>query len=243
MPRTYTDFTGQIINGIKVIEVDHNSGGAGRHKRWICECPVCFEKFTIQSNHLKEGNIKMCAKCSRIQREDLTGQKFNHLLVNKMINPGKYKRTICLCTCDCGQSNIMVETRHLKYGAVKSCGCLKSSGEEIIAKILRDNNIIFEKQKTFPGLRYKNPLHCDFYLPDFNLVIEYNGEQHYKPVKLWGGEEELQIIQLRDKIKKDYCLEHNINYLIIKYNENILEALIKNNIIKRDSQASMKIEE
>lgn len=233
MPRHYEDFTGKIINNLKIIGVDLNSGGAGKHKKWICECSFCLNHFSIQSNHLKEKKTNLCPKCRVSQREDLTGQKFNYLTVNTMINPGINKRTLCSCTCDCGATNIIVQANHLKEGSIKSCGCLKSSGEKIIAKILTENCIKYEKQKTFPNLKYKNPLYCDFFLPDLNLVIEYNGEQHYKPVKFYGGEEELKIIQLRDKIKKDYCVNNNINYLVIRFDENIEEILIKNNIIMK----------
>lgn len=237
MSRHYEDFTGQIINGMKVIKVDPNSGGAGKHKKWICECPLCLNYFSVQSNHLKEKKTGLCPECIKIQREDLTGKRFHHLIVNSMIYPGPYKRTLCSCTCDCGATNIIIQANHLKNDEIKSCGCLKSSGEENISKILTNNSVNFERQKTFPGLKYKNPLYCDFFLPDFNLVIEYNGEQHYKPVNFYGGEDNLKIIQLRDQIKKNYCIEHNINFLVIRFDENIEEALIKNNIIMKRQSA------
>lgn len=235
MPRHYEDFTGRIINDIKILGVEPNSGGAGKHKKWICQCTLCNKKFSVQSNHLKEKKTSYCPQCAQTRREDLTGQKFFHLTVDKMIYPEKYKRTLCSCTCDCGTTNIIVQANHLKEGTIKSCGCLRSFGEETIAKLLSQNQIIFEKQKTFPELKYKNPLYCDFFLPEFNLVIEYNGEQHYRPVKLYGGEEELKIVQLRDQIKKDYCINNEINYLVIRFDENIEQTLIDNHIIKRQS--------
>jgi protein-arginine kinase activator protein McsA len=46
----------------------------------------------------------------------------------------------------------------------------------------------------------------DFYLPNLNTCIEYDGEQHYKPISTFGGEEGLRKQQLRDKIKE---LENN----------------------------------
>ena len=233
MPRHYEDFTGQIINGLKIKKLDITSGGAGKHKKWICECALCHEDFLVQSNHIKDRKNPYCSKCSTTLREDLTGLKFNHLLVNKMLISKNNNRTLCSCTCDCGATNIIVQANHLKNGETQSCGCLKSSGEEQISLLLTKNNIKFERQKTFPNLKYKNPLYCDFYLPEFNLIIEFNGEQHYKPVELFGGQENLELIQLRDKIKKDYCLKNNIAFLTIKFNENIEEILIKNNIIQK----------
>lgn len=89
----------------------------------------------------------------------------------------------------------------------------KSKGEQMIEKWLEENKIRFETQKTldFPLKKYK----FDFYLPDYNLAIEYQGEQHYKDKsKIWEG---LSEVQKRDKIKKDYCYEKGIELFEICY--------------------------
>lgn len=151
MPRKYEDFTGQIINGAKVIGVDPNSGGAGKHKKWLLECPLCANVFSVQSNHLKEKKTGLCLECAKNQREDLTNKVFNELTVNFMIYPGKYQRTLCSCTCSCGKNNIIIQANHLKNGETKSCGCKKTSyGEEHLAKLFKEHNIVFEEQKLFP---------------------------------------------------------------------------------------------
>jgi hypothetical protein len=74
----------------------------------------------------------------------------------------------------------------------------------------------------------KLTLPFDFYLPEFNLCIEYNGIQHYKPVNNFGGSERFLNQIKNDNIKKKYCDNNNIKLLIIKYNDNILEVLINN---------------
>ena len=50
-------------------------------------------------------------------------------------------------------------------------------------------------------------------------MIEFNGMQHYKPVKFFGGQETFDYLQMRDKIKKQYCLENQIKLLIFNYKE------------------------
>lgn len=67
-------------------------------------------------------------------------------------------------------------------GYTKSCGQHISLGEEKINKILIENNINFESQKTFPDLYGKNkhPYFFDFYLSDYNILIEYDGIQHFQ---------------------------------------------------------------
>ena len=115
------------------------------------------------------------------------------------------------------------------------CTRIKSKGEEYIAKWLSNKNILFIREKRFKDCRDKNPLPFDFYLLDYNLCIEFQGQQHYrnsfyiamkkskeKGLKLYNK------MQLHDKIKKEYCLQNNINFLEIKYNENIEDILKAN---------------
>lgn len=80
-------------------------------------------------------------------------------------------------------------------------------------------NIKYIRQKYFETLRYINPLSFDFYLPEFNICIEFDGEQHYKPVKWFGGKEGFELTLKRDKCKNIWCVENNIKLIRIKYNE------------------------
>ena len=57
------------------------------------------------------------------------------------------------------------------------------------------------------------------------MCIEYNGNQHYKPVNFFGGYKKYEEIKIRDDIKKKYCNDNNIKLLIIKSDENILDKL------------------
>lgn len=59
----------------------------------------------------------------------------------------------------------------------------------------------------------------DFYLPDYNCCIEYDGISHYKPNEYgsWNTEESVKDTQYRDKVKDDYCSTHNIKMIRIPY--------------------------
>jgi hypothetical protein len=57
------------------------------------------------------------------------------------------------------------------------------------------------------------------------MCIEYQGEQHFRPIKRFGGEEKFKTIVVRDEIKRNYCFNNSINLLNIKYNENIINKL------------------
>ena len=103
--------------------------------------------------------------------------------------------------------------------------------QEIINFII---DIDFIPQKTFDGCKYKNKLPFDFYLPDYNICIEFQGEQHYKSIEYFGGEKTFKLTLLRDKIKMEYCRDNNIPLIVIKFDENIEEKL--NNLIFESSE-------
>lgn len=104
-------------------------------------------------------------------------------------------------------------------------GCNNSKGENIIIRLLKNKNIKYKRQKTFDGCQDKKKLQFDFYIQKYNLCIEFDGIQHYKPIERFGGIEAFESLKIRDEIKTKYCLENNIELIRIKYDENILDKL------------------
>lgn len=90
-----------------------------------------------------------------------------------------------------------------------------SKGERIISSFLSECKIPFEKEKSFSNCNHKAPLRFDFYIPKYNLCIEYDGEQHFRPVRRFGGKKGFQACKTRDDIKFAFCLEHKISLLRI----------------------------
>ena len=72
---------------------------------------------------------------------------------------------------------------------------------------------------------------ADFYIASVNLIIEYNGEQHYKAKKEWGGEKQLQWQQARDAALRRYCEEKKIRLLEIPYTDfDRIEEILENEL-------------
>lgn len=119
----------------------------------------------------------------------------------------------------CHKHGVWEVTPVSHYRLKSGCpGCMKSKGESAISLWLLENKHQFISQKTFAGCRDKNPLFFDFYLPDLNLCIEYDGKQHY-----FGWKDDpasLADIKKKDSIKNKYCVENNIHLIRISY-ENI----------------------
>lgn len=112
----------------------------------------------------------------------------------------------------------------LKQGCPK---CKESRGEQFVEELLKHYDIKYQRQKSFISCKYKLPLRFDFYLPEYNLIIEYDGEQHYKKAELFSRKQQidpvrnLEAIKTRDSVKNKYCDENDIVICRVKYNEDI----------------------
>lgn len=117
--------------------------------------------------------------------------------------------------------------------------CKESVGEKTIAKYLIKYDINFILQKTFEQCKFKKLLPFDFYLPEDNICIEFQGPQHYEPVDFGGkGEEwakkQFILNQKRDNIKKVFCKKNSIKLIEIPYwLEDIDEYLTKEIFVDR----------
>ena len=110
--------------------------------------------------------------------------------------------------------------------------CKKSHGETLIEKYLLENDIEYKSQYKIPidvSINFSGKAYIDFYLPNYNLFIEYNGEQHYINRPHFGNKyNDFERQSKRDIYVKNYCKENNIRLLEIPYTEqNIQEYLIK----------------
>ncbi len=103
--------------------------------------------------------------------------------------------------------------------------CKESKGELKISNYLKSHNINFEREKTFDGCKNERLLPFDFYLEIHNLIIEFDGRQHYEAINRFGGEEGLNKTKFNDSIKNNYCRNNNIRIIRINYKQNINNIL------------------
>jgi len=117
------DLTGKKFNKLTVIErAENNKSGQAR---WKCECD-CGKEVAVTTTDLKSGHTKSCGCYGREKPKanftDLTGRRFNRLTVIERAENNKFGQAFWKCKCDCGKETI-VNTRDLKSGHTKSCGC------------------------------------------------------------------------------------------------------------------------
>lgn len=113
-------------------------------------------------------------------------------------------------------------TNHFKGEDCPNCK-IKSKGEIKIKNILDNLKIDYIQQKKFKDCRNILLLPFDFYLPKYNILIEFDGRQHYNiNTKYYSPQ-----MTINDNIKNDYCIINNILLLRIKFDDKKIEEKIK----------------
>lgn len=182
-----------------------------------------YDKFIFSYKHNKENyiyNVNNYFKLNNIKCECI------RLLDYKTGSHGQYYIEV---KCECGK---VYKTciDYIKNGNYRcpSCTGVISKGELEVKKALEFLDIKYVMQYKFSDCVYERQLLFDFYLPDYNICIEYDGEQHYKKCSFQTQEEFENAIK-RDKIKNEYCNKNNIKLIRIPYFEfkNIKKILKK----------------
>ena len=240
----FIDLTGKTFNRLTVLYKTEKR--QGKEIVWHCKCE-CGNECDIVGSSIRTGRTKSCG-CLKKEKDkqtkntwyDLTNQKFNHLTALKKVESDKYGHARWECKCDCGNPNhIIVLADNLRRGHTTSCGCEKmSKGEQIIAKLLNDNNINYEYNKSmFKFSNNKNAI-FDFYINN-QYLIEYDGETHYQHnLHGWHNETQLKKQQERDIIKNQWCKDNNIPLIRIPYWH--LQNLIINDLILKTTKYLVK---
>ena len=177
-----------------------------------------------------------CWKCSVIKRFDgltkTTEQFISHakLVHGDMYNYDKVNyinsKTHVIITCKIHGDFKQSPTSHVN----RKCGCQicrLSRGEKEIKYRLNSLGINYTHQMRFKDCRgITKPLPFDFYLPEHNILIEFDGSQHYiNKGNFWGGEENFKNTQRNDATKTQYCLDKGIKLIRIRYDESIEDRL------------------
>lgn len=183
------------------------------------KCKKCGNIFKIdQSNFLTKTNE--CPYCGKYG-ELFVDQKAFEIRMGNKIKDYKIIEYKNITSSAKFQHSCSFVFSQKAIDFLNSRGCPKcfkrfSKGERKIIDWLEENNIEYIYQKKFPELGLKS---YDFYIPQKNTLIEYQGMQHYKPTNYYGGEEKFRKQQESDKIKASFAKENNIDLIIIPYYE------------------------
>lgn len=201
-------------------------------------CPKHGEFWMTPNNHLRNHG---CSKCSSEERSKnrrfskeqfiekarkIHGNKYDYSQVNYINDSIK----VCIICPEHGKFQ-MTPNNHTHKTKPEGCPkCSKSHGEHYVEQYLIKNNIKYIEQYKIEidkDINSTGFAYIDFYLPDYNLFIEYNGEQHYVPMRFSGGEIAFEKQQKRDKYIKNYCINNNINLMEISYKQNTKDKVFE----------------
>lgn len=197
----------------------------GDSKECDVQCVTCNTIYRKKANLFKDKRkISICKKCFPTHPNTL---KENYVPRQGYSLIGKYtgmQNKVLMRHNACG---FIWETKpnNLENGkGCPKCNRKISKGEQKIIKWLKDYDINYTTQKKIDIEGHH--LSFDFYLPEYDLYIEYNGEQHYNPVAFFGGEEKFKKQVEYDNLKKNFLKDKLlvISYLDFNKIESILES-------------------
>lgn len=179
------------------------------HHRTGCGCPKC-----------KSDKIGAISRYTRDQWIEKANQTHNNKYDYSSVEYKTQKIKVCIICPNHGEFWQLPSAHLFGYRCPK---CQESKGEQKVREWLESKNIKYIPQMKFKDCKHIDLLRFDFYLPDYNTCIEYDGSQHFKP-KSFGKTQSKELalanlkdIQLKDQIKNQYCIANNIKLIRIPY--------------------------
>ncbi len=198
----------------------HGSHVAG----WVT-CKKCRRKFLSTYDRMYRAGSG-CNYCRHIegfekQKIPVDAALKNMKNANKDIDFSffEYKNSripgICKCLiCD----NEWMASYHSIVNNGSGCPkCNSSKGEKQVAAILNGLNISYIPQYKFEKCKIVRNMPFDFYIPEYNICVEVQGGQHFRPVQWFGGKKGFEKTLERDKTKLSYCEENGIRLILVNY--------------------------
>ncbi len=202
----------------------------GSPKKMLWKCLKCNHTFLRSTQLMFVKNVMSCPWCEshpfeydektlKEKTKNMYGDEYTILKIAPHTQE-RQSRRITVCHNKCGfkySTNL--------YNFLKGCGCPRcreSKGEYRVRKYLEKHNFKYIEQYQINT--EGSYLYIDFYLEENGkkYAIEYNGIQHYKPIGFFEGEEGLKAQQICDEKKKRYCLNNNIDLIVIPYDDESL---------------------
>lgn len=206
----------------------------GTNKKAYFKCKRGIHESEMRSvSSFTNGNG--CKKCKSIDTGDRKRHSYEHIKSEieacgyKLLNE-KYINAQTKLSIECRKGHVYDAVWNSFQQGSRCPICNESKGEKEIEKVLDKYFVNYISQYKIKELVGVNGglLSYDFYLPDYNLLIEYQGVQHEKSFKHFGGKEKLKIQQEHDKRKREYANKNGYRLLEIWYYDfDNIESILK----------------
>lgn len=223
--QSFKKSTNEFINDAKTIHGEKYNYSKVEYvnaKTPVCIiCPKHGEFQQTPHKHLSGSGCKWCAKEKSIEAQIMGkdefikraqkchGSKYIYSNVDYVNNRTK----VSIICPEHGEFQQTPEV-HLKGYGCRYCSNV-SVLEKIVKQIFLENNINFIEQKGFPWLKSEHDwsLKYDFYIPEYNVAVECQGIQHFKPISFFGGEATFNETIKRDAAKRKLSEEHGVKLI------------------------------
>lgn len=197
--------------------------------RLLCRCEKCLTEWTAIPNHLLKGiGCPVCGGAKRKTTDEFIQELKEKDIDITLLEGYKNGKTNIRYICNsCSHVYNKPPFNILQYQYYPACTKHSSIGERKIRNYLSQHLINFVEQQSFRnlvGIGGKK-LRFDFYIEDYNTLIEFQGIQHYEPIKYFGDVDRFLCSQEHDRRKSKYAKQHGVNLLCIRYDENVEEVL------------------
>lgn len=161
------------------------------------------------------GNKKLTTNTFISKLESITGDEY--ILQSSYLNA---RTKITLLHTECQRDWNVVP--HAFLGGARCPSCRETHGERYVRHLLTNKDIEFFPQHSLEGCKSIRNLYFDFYLPQHNMCIEYDGRQHFEPVDFGNkgpkyAQDNFEEIKFRDNIKNTFCDNKGIQLVRIPY--------------------------
>jgi very-short-patch-repair endonuclease/DNA-directed RNA polymerase subunit RPC12/RpoP len=206
----------------------------GANQKIDFRCSVCGNVMkrtpsSIINKHRKCGYCSnRLGKKEKIKRFLKLNEKGEYIFVKYGKNPDVKTRQqyIWFRHQKCG-TTFCTTWYHFVNEGTRCPHCKESKGERAIYDFLSIRKITFVAQKRFKDCRNRLELPFDFYLPEKNICIEYDGEQHFDKNNFYNKHRGFEYREKNDQIKNEFCKKSGIRLIRIKYNQSVDETLTK----------------
>ena len=245
---TKEDLTGQRFGRIVIDIFSHMKNG---QSYWIGHCDCGKITKPCCGADLKRKKIKSCGclflevnsekgkKVGILNSKDITGNTYGYLTALRPTQERRRTNVVWECRCKCGNI-VKVSCTYLVQGKTTSCGCRTISKLHERTRQALINLVVEIHQEEFPihqaDFTFTNTniiLRADFVVIVNNslIAIECQGEQHYKALPMWGGEEGYNKRQELDALKKKCLKVMNFPLIEVKYNEPNIEKYLMEELL------------
>lgn len=194
--------------------------------RFLNKCPACSGRIASSQNNLLIAHPDIAAEWHPTKNGEAKPEQFT---------PSSHSKVWWQCPKN-KKHEYVAKVGNRSIGKKSGCPfCKQSKMEKAVYQILREKNIVFESQKKFPDMKFQGrQLSYDFYIPEFQAVIECDGRQHFEEATdYFHNQKTFQHQRLRDIVKNAFAAREGILLLRIAFTEEEFISQLVETFLKR----------